>query len=708
MKATRKIAKAISLVWVDKTLVLALSHRVSQMPPKSQKPAAGKAKASDDKQDEIFRAIVLADSFETKFTPFTLERPRCLLPLANTPLLDYTLEFLASAGVHEIYMFAGAHTEQVEAYVQTSKWNQDSSPFRHFSFLRDETATCVGDVMRSIDSKHIFEKSSDFLVVSGDVVAQYPINRALQAHRERKERNKDAIMTMLLQEASGEQQLHCRSVLPTFVIDPINDRCIHYEECSPNAPYGSHIDAEALKQPELDIRQDLIDCRIDICAPDILSLYSDNFDHQSPRKDFLFGVLKDHELNGKTIHTYIVERHYAARVGDLPSYARISEDIMGGKVPSLAVENNPFAPGVYSRSHGGPICGKGVIRSRPVNIDSKTIIGPATSVAKETTINRSIIGSRCNIGKRCKINRSYIWDDVTIGSDVTIQNAIVGSETFIGDNCMISEGALISFGVHLPPGTHVPSGIKVTRASSANTEVKIGGEAYEYHDEEEYEVGAAPGLVYLRPSAADSTSTLGSDISEPESPVSNSRSQSFATTQSDDDNTDRFQHDTIAILYQRMQEGQKVDDMQSELMGLRFSGGADEIGVRRAVAVALSRRIAAQVDEGLPAKTAANQTLGAYQFLIRREHVVQPTDEQAEFLHEVQHSLAKRNEGGKVFLAMIMELYDREITEEEAVQAWWQDERSQEGEEMSAIRTQAQQFIDWLEEADEEESSEEE
>lgn len=676
------------------------------MPPKPQKPVQGKGKPGDDKQEEAFRAIVLADSFESKFTPFTLERPRCLLPLANTPLLEYTLEFLASAGVDEIYMYAGAHVDQVEAYVQASKWTLGSSPFKNFIFLRDDTATCVGDVMRNLDSKHIFDKSGDFLVVSGDVVCDYPMEKALRKHRARRERNKDAIMTMLLRETPAGQEWQTNTTTPTFVINPVNDRCLHYEETTPRTAYGAHIEAESLQSPELDIRQDLIDCRIDICAPDVLTLYSDNFDHQSPRKDFLFGVLKDYELNGKTIHVHIAQSHYASRAADLLTYAKLSTDLIEGKMPSLALDNNVFCDSTYTRSHHGPTCGNGVIKARPVSIDSKSVLGSSTSIGAESTIRRSVLGSRCNIGKRCQVENSYIWDDVSLGSDVKVHKAIIGSETFIGDRCTINEGALISFGVKLAPGTEVPAGTKVTKASQANTKNTVGGDAYEYEDEEDEEF-AISGLVYQHPAFADSVSTLGSEISDPESPISGSRSQSFATAQSDDDNTDRFQHDTVAILLQRMQEGQKADDMLSELMGLRFSGGADEVGVRKAVAAAMARRISSQVEEGLAANEASRRTLAAYHTLIRRPHAEQSTAEQVDFLLDTQRSLSRRKDGAKALLFFTKDLYDLEVFAEESILSWWQDSRSTSGEEMTTVREQTSQFIEWLEEAEEESEEEE-
>ena len=88
------------------------------MAPKSKKGAASKSKHGDEEVEEPLQAVVLADSFETRFNPFTVERPRCLLSLANTPLIEYTFEFLASAGVEEVFLCCGNHTDQVEAYLQ--------------------------------------------------------------------------------------------------------------------------------------------------------------------------------------------------------------------------------------------------------------------------------------------------------------------------------------------------------------------------------------------------------------------------------------------------------------------------------------------------------------------------------------------------------------------------------------------------------------
>lgn len=85
------------------------------MPPKGKANAAQK---DIQETEEKFQAVVLLDSYEQKFSPFSDETPRCLLPLANVPLLEYTLNWLETAGLDEVYLYCGAHTEKIEAYIE--------------------------------------------------------------------------------------------------------------------------------------------------------------------------------------------------------------------------------------------------------------------------------------------------------------------------------------------------------------------------------------------------------------------------------------------------------------------------------------------------------------------------------------------------------------------------------------------------------------
>ena len=86
-------------------------------------PSKGPSRSKTEEAKVPLQAVVLADSFTHRFRPITLERPKTLLPLANVPMIEYTLEFLASNGVEEVFVFCCAHADQLTQYIENSAWS---------------------------------------------------------------------------------------------------------------------------------------------------------------------------------------------------------------------------------------------------------------------------------------------------------------------------------------------------------------------------------------------------------------------------------------------------------------------------------------------------------------------------------------------------------------------------------------------------------
>lgn len=64
------------------------------------------------------QAVVLADSYNRRFEVMCSERPRILLPFCGTPLLAWTLEALVVSKVKQVFLFCGAHADQIRSYVE--------------------------------------------------------------------------------------------------------------------------------------------------------------------------------------------------------------------------------------------------------------------------------------------------------------------------------------------------------------------------------------------------------------------------------------------------------------------------------------------------------------------------------------------------------------------------------------------------------------
>ncbi|CAK7205609.1 translation initiation factor eIF-2B epsilon subunit, GEF [Sporothrix eucalyptigena] len=494
------------------------------------KKGGGKGPA-DDKGEDVLQAVILADSFQDRFKPLTIDRPRCLLPLANTPLIEYTLEYLAMNGVQEVYLYCGAFADQVEGYLATSpRWSPTSktNPFQSLDIIRVAQASSLGDFLRDLDKRSII--AGDFVLVHGDLVSNVPLDPILARHRARREANRDAVMTMVLREGGGsDHRTRAHGIEPIFVLDAATGRCLQYDEMTPldhRADRFLDIDPAFLeKNADIMIRADLIDCSIDICTPDVLALWTESFDCELPRKNFLHNVLKDWELNGKLIYTDIVTDQpatlaqpqtqqqqslslsspiagsYAARVNSLQMYDAVSRDILGRWTYPMVPDTN-LLPGhsyasVRRRAGRSGGAGAGVYAERGVIIDpsasvSRTAIGLHSTIGSSSVITGSTIGRRCRIGNNVCIENCYLWDDVVIGDNAVITQSILASNVSVGSGSVVPAGSVLSFGVSVTdkvqltaaPGSPVILSVQKQNGSHVVDDANVvgaGGKGAAYH-----------------------------------------------------------------------------------------------------------------------------------------------------------------------------------------------------------------------------------
>ena len=69
--------------------------------------------------------VILAAGQGTRLQPYTLDRPKCLVPLDGTPLLDYHLRMLDRAGVHDVVLVTGFCADALADYAVRRAHNPD-------------------------------------------------------------------------------------------------------------------------------------------------------------------------------------------------------------------------------------------------------------------------------------------------------------------------------------------------------------------------------------------------------------------------------------------------------------------------------------------------------------------------------------------------------------------------------------------------------
>jgi translation initiation factor eIF-2B subunit epsilon len=245
------------------------------------------------------------------------------------------------------------------------------------------------------------------------------------------------------------------------------------------------------------LRADLMDCHIAICAPEVLVDFRENFDYQQLRRDFVGGVLIDEAMGNKIFVHELAPAEYAARVHHLRAYDAISRDIIHRWVYPFVPDNSivpalKSTPGyVYARGNmyrhltAGPDGGAGIARSAVVGRD--TVVGAACTVGEHTQLHSCVIGAGCVIGANCKLEGCYLDAGVTVGDGCVLTSAMVLGGAMLHPNATLEEGVILSYNVVVGAGHTVKAHTRLSLRKQEDFE--------EYDDSDEELEVSGPSLA---------------------------------------------------------------------------------------------------------------------------------------------------------------------------------------------------------------------
>eukprot|EP00457_Paulinella_chromatophora_P000730 gb/GEZN01000730.1/.p1 GENE.gb/GEZN01000730.1/~~gb/GEZN01000730.1/.p1 ORF type:complete len:774 (-),score=197.38 gb/GEZN01000730.1/:1458-3524(-) len=368
----------------------------------------------------------------------------------------------------------------------------------------------VGDALRYLDSLHVIK--SEFVLISGDIISTIKLDSVLQPHRARVAADKRHIMTVVLKEAAPDHRT--REVEDDLVVVLGKDGQIcHYEDKPKSATI--ELETEVLQEHgQVSIRYNLMDTHIDICSPQVLLLFSENFDWKDMRKGCLRGTLSA-DILGNKVNAHIISGEYAARVSDLRTYDAVSKDMVHGWTHPMVPANNLFCNTKYQFFRRNVYKEGKLSLARSCVIEQDTVVGEGTSVGDGTVISHSVIGRNCRIGKNCTVRGCYLWENVTVGDGVVLDRALLCDGVMVHSGAVVSRGCVLSFNTAVGPGITLPEYSKFTTAEQKEEEEDT--EEEEEEEESDEEEGEADGGMWGGGSAAAHGTRGG--VSSPESAV---------------------------------------------------------------------------------------------------------------------------------------------------------------------------------------------
>ncbi|EEY56405.1 translation initiation factor eIF-2B subunit epsilon, putative [Phytophthora infestans T30-4] len=422
------------------------------------------ASASDDTRREApLQAVLFADSYSETFRPITLTLPKVLLPLANVPMLEYSLEFLAASGVQEVLLFCTGHAEAIERFI-----DNESQVAKRLDVTCVSSPSCLtaGDALRELDRRQLVQ-SNPFVLMSGDVVANVDLQAAIAEHKSRKKADPNCIMTSIFKELRPNFATSVRPLDAELVVgvDAATSQLVLYED-EPDRRSTRLATLFLEDHAQIALRSDLLDCYLDICSPEVLLKFAEDFDYQDLRRDFLHNEVQNYEL-GKKFFVKVITDEFAARVMDPRTYAGVSQAILQRWVFPMVPDANYLGAGAvthYEYLRGMRYKDANVTLARTCDVQRECILGAGTTIAEHTRVRKSAVGKNCAIGEKVTIDGSFLWSNVVVEDGAVVTNAILCDNVVVKRGAVIGEGCVLSFGVVIGEGFTLPPFTKVTKS----------------------------------------------------------------------------------------------------------------------------------------------------------------------------------------------------------------------------------------------------
>lgn len=417
------------------------------MESKNQKTSHGGSKQTnidyDPRSDR--KAVIIADTYTNLLSPIKDEISEVLLPVCNVPIIEYLLDFLFSNSISEIIICSSKNSETLRNYLK-----------RHFpksnniKLIVSDEFQDMGDCIRKINSEKLI--TNDFVLVRGLIIANFNLEKAFDYHLAKKKEDPYVILTSIMKKYKNDKFVKTKYDENFMVVNKNTNQILQYESLRDSSTITLNENVKlTLSKPksgneqpsasQYEIKTNLFDSFIDICAPDVLNHFADNFDYHSIRDDLYRNIIVNEIFSDKFILYALNENDYLGIVKNFESYLKVNLEIINRWGHPITLENLHISaklktsfkvrnPNIYTD-------GANVFIDSKVKNLSSAVLGSEAKIGEFSEVTGSVIGKEVSIGKKCKIKNSIIMEGVSIKDDVVIENSIIGKNVEIQSKCVL-------------------------------------------------------------------------------------------------------------------------------------------------------------------------------------------------------------------------------------------------------------------------------
>lgn len=339
--------------------------------------------------------MIMAAGAGTRLSPLTQQAPKPMVPVVNTPILEFILQHLQDSGINDVI----ANTHYLAESIQNAYGGENHLGINFQYVYEPQLSGTAGGVKKT---EFFFDPGETFVVISGDALTNVNIEKLYEEHK-----RTGAMVTMGVKEIPMSDV----SQFGVVVVDA-QSRITGFQE----------------KPAVEEAKSNLVNTGIYIFNTDIFKyIPADTF------YDFAKNVFPAMMENDEKLYACVIE-DYWNDIGTLKQYLHSSFEVVNKDV-ALKMP--------YNESENGWVADSAQV-SPSVIFKGRAVIGEKTQIEDNVKLSENnVIGNNCVIKRGARLENCIIWDNVVIGENVSLDNSIIASNVKIDANLSIERGSVI-------------------------------------------------------------------------------------------------------------------------------------------------------------------------------------------------------------------------------------------------------------------------
>ncbi len=361
----------------------------------------------------MLKAVIMAGGFGTRLRPLTSKIPKPMVPIMNKPMIEHIVRLLVKHGIKEIVVLVFYHPSVIKNFLQ------DGSQFG--ASIKYVKADSDYGTAGSVRNAYELLKGSRVLVISGDVLTDFDLKKAVAFHESKKSK-----ATLVLTHVNDPLQYG-------LVITEADGKIVRFLE---KPTWG-------------EVFSDAVNTGIYVIEPEVIEMipYREEYDFSKE----LFPLMLRENM---ALYGYSAEGYWRD-VGNLNEYIEAQLDCLDSKV-TVAIEGRETI-----RDGAKVVAPIGFTIPPTLKVKGTVVIGENVTLGENVELEESIIGNNTSIDSESHISRSILWDNITVGRYSMLTGDVIGSNTIIGERVEIEENVFISDDCIIGKRAHIKPNVKL-------------------------------------------------------------------------------------------------------------------------------------------------------------------------------------------------------------------------------------------------------